>query len=88
MEINWTSSANASFENEIEFILKKWNLNQVEKFIELVDDFTKTLSDNPYLGTKSTKQDIRIFVLSKQTTVIYEVFEGLNRVDLHFFWNK
>ena len=88
MEINWTSSANASFEDEIEFILSKWNLKEVEKFINLVDGFTKKLSDNPYIGKKSVKEDVRVFVLSKQTTVIYEVFEDLNRKDLQFFWNN
>ena len=48
MEINFTTSANISFEDEIEFILRKWNLDEVEKFMNLVDDFINNLSKNPY----------------------------------------
>lgn len=88
MDVYWTSTANVSINEEVEFILVKWNLKEVNKFIKLVDDFTKSLSENPYLGKKSLKKGIRVFVLSKQTTVIYEVFEDLNRIDLQYFWNN
>jgi plasmid stabilization system protein ParE len=88
MKINFTSSANNSFEDEVDFIFKKWNVIEVEKFINLVDDFTKKLSENPCLGKKSEKKDIRVFVLSKQTTVIYRVKEELKEIDLIFFWNN
>lgn len=88
MKINFTSSANASLEDEVDFIFTKWNSIEVEKFINLVDDFTKRLSENPYLGKKSDKRDIRVFVISKQTTVIYKVKEKLDEIDLIFFWNN
>ncbi len=88
MKINFTSTANTSFDDEVQFILEKWNLKEVEKFINLVDDFTKRLSENPFLGKKSKKKNIRVFVLSKQTTVVYKVFEDLNKIDLIFFWNN
>lgn len=88
MKINFTSTADASFEDEVDFIFRKWNITEVEKFIDLVDDFTEKLSENPYLGKKSEKKDIRLFVLSKQTTVIYKVYEDLEQIDLIFFWNN
>jgi plasmid stabilization system protein ParE len=88
MEINFTTSANISFEDEIEFILRKWNLDEVEKFMNLVDDFINNLSKNPYLGKKSNKRAIRVFVISKQTTVIYKVFDDINRIDVLYFWNN
>lgn len=88
MEINFTTSANIFFEDEIEFIFRKWNLDEVEKFINLVDDFLVNLSKNPYLGKKSAKRAIRVFVISKQTTVIYKVYKDRNRVDVLYFWNN
>ena len=88
MKIYWTILADLSFQEEIDFILRKWNLSEAEKFVDLVDDFITTLSGSPYLGKKSEKEDIRVFVLSKQTTVIYEVFDDLNRIDLLLFWNN
>ncbi|PQJ74191.1 type II toxin-antitoxin system RelE/ParE family toxin [Polaribacter gangjinensis] len=88
MEINFTTSANISFEDEIDFIFRKWNLDEVEKFINLVDDFIINLSKNPYLGKKSNKRAIRVFVISKQTTIIYKVYEDLNKIDIIYFWNN
>ena len=88
MEINFTTSANISFEDEIDFIFRKWNLDEVEKFINLVDDFIINLSKNQYLGKKSNKRDNRVFVISKQTTIIYKVYEDLNKIDIIYFWNN
>ncbi len=88
MTILWTSLAEITFQEEIDFILQKWNTNEAGKFIDLVDEFTKSLSSNPYLGKISKKGDIRMFVLSEQTTVFYEVFENKNRIDLQLFWNN
>lgn len=88
MKINFTSTADVSFEDEVDFIFRKWNITEVEKFIDLVDDFTEKLSENPYLGKKSEKKDIRVFVLSKQTTVVYKVYKDLEQIDLIFFWNN
>lgn len=88
MKINYTNSANASFEDEVEYIFTKWNLIEVEKFINLVEDFTRILSENPYIGKKSLKRNIRVFVLSKQTTIVYKVKDDLKEIDLVFFWNN
>ena len=88
MEINFTISANISFEDEIDFILRKWNLEEVEKFMDLVDDFINNLSKNPYLEKKSNKRAIRVFVISKQTTIIYKVYDDVKRIDVLYFWNN
>jgi plasmid stabilization system protein ParE len=88
MKIYFTSTAQASLNSEADFILEKWNIQEVEKFLTLVNDFIERLSENPYLGKKSDEKEIRIFVLSKQTTVIYKVQESLNRIDILFFWNN
>lgn len=37
MEIIWTEFALTTFEEEIDFILLKWNINEVQKFIILVN---------------------------------------------------
>ena len=80
--------ANITFEEEIDFIFRKWNAKEAVKFIDLVDDFEVILSSNPYIGKFSEKGQVRMFVLSKQTTVFYEVFEQKNRIDLQLFWNN
>ncbi|MBK5213063.1 MAG: type II toxin-antitoxin system RelE/ParE family toxin [Flavobacteriaceae bacterium] len=88
MTVFWTPLADITFEEEIDFILRKWNTKEAEKFIDLVDEFKKVLSSNPYMGKISEKGQVRMFVLSKQTTVFYEVFEDKKRIDLQLFWNN
>ncbi|MEM0519512.1 MULTISPECIES: type II toxin-antitoxin system RelE/ParE family toxin [Aequorivita] len=65
MKVFWTQLADITFEDEIEFILRKWNNAEAEKFIDLVEDFKKALSTNPYMGKLSEKSQVRMFVLSK-----------------------
>ncbi len=88
MTVFWTPLADITFDDEIDFILLKWNAKEAEKFIDLVDDFEKALSSNPYMGKISERGKIRMFVLSKQTTFFYEVFEDKKRIDLQLFWNN
>lgn len=63
MKIVWTKTAELTFHAEMEFILKKWNLKQVEKFINLVDDIIDQLKKFPLLGKHSESND-RFLVIS------------------------
>jgi plasmid stabilization system protein ParE len=88
MEIKWTTLALLSFEAEIDFILEKWNPQEASNFVKLVDDFTIQLRQNPFIGKPASKNEFRAFVLSRQTTVFYQVFEDKKRIDLQLFWNN
>lgn len=88
MKVRWTLLAHITFENEIDFILHKWNMDEALKFVDLVDEFEKALAKNPYMGKFSKKGQVRIFVLSKQTNIFYEVLEKKNRIDIQLFWNN
>jgi len=88
MEIKWTTLALLSFEAEIDFILKKWSPQEASAFVKLVDDFTARLCQNPFIGKPSSKKGFRAFVLSRQTTIFYQVIEAKNRIDLQLFWNN
>lgn len=59
-----------------------------QEVYHLVDEFEKALSSNPYMGKNSQNGKVRMIVLSKQTTVFYEVLEEKNRIDLQWFWNN
>ncbi len=86
--VYWTSIAERSFEEEIEFILLKWSSSEVLAFIEITESFLPLLSANPFLGKYIEKKDIYAFVLSKQTTVFYRVVAVELRVDLLLFFNN
>ncbi|MFZ4105545.1 hypothetical protein [Flavobacterium sp.] len=48
--INWLPSSEYTYIKEIEFILEKWNLKEVDKFTDLVERAILKLSKNPKIG--------------------------------------
>lgn len=50
MKVHWTSLADLTFDDEIDFILRKWNAKEAGEFIDLVDEFQKALIFKPIYG--------------------------------------
>ena len=86
--IHWLTLAELTFLDEIDFILKKWNSTEVEKFTLLIYNFIETLSQNPSIGKYSSKGKIYTLVISKQTTLYYIILEDKKQIDLLLFWNN
>ena len=86
--INWTLNAELTFLEEIEFISKKWQTKQIEKFVDLVDNRIKDLSSGIIEGKPSNIKNVRILVISKQTTLVYKINRNESRIDLITFWNN
>jgi plasmid stabilization system protein ParE len=86
--IHWLTLAELTFLDEIDFILRKWNTNEVEKFTLLVYSFINTLSQNPAIRKYSPKRKIYSLVISKQTTLYYTILKDKKQIDLLLFWNN
>ncbi|MBK5213887.1 MAG: type II toxin-antitoxin system RelE/ParE family toxin [Flavobacteriaceae bacterium] len=67
----WTPDANSSLEEEIDFILRKWNFVEAEKFSVLVEKHLNLLQSGSFLGIYISDIDIYKCVISKQTSLIY-----------------
>jgi len=85
--VEWTFLASESYFDELEFIYKKWNLQEVLKFEELVVSELKRLAKNPNIGKLQTRKNY-FLVISKQTTIIYRITEDVKSVELLLFWNN
>ena len=88
MDVIWGRNAKLTYLDELDFISKKWNNKEVENFINLVSDFTKSLESGVIQGKISYKTDIKSFVISKQTTVFFDINETKNRIEILLFWNN
>lgn len=86
--IVWQPNAEITFEEEMDFILKKWNYNEVQKFKDLVYKQISQLLLNPRLGNFKSEFQFFSLVISKQTTLYYDFDENSKIIDLHFFWNN
>ena len=84
----WLHEAEISYYEELDFIFRKWNIVEVEKFTILVYDFLETLSRKPTIGIYSKKYDTYSCVISKQTTLFYRIIENELKIELLLFWNN
>lgn len=86
--IHWSTLSEITFAEEIEFILKKWNQNEVDKFGQLVQKNLEMLSKNPLLVNCESNKNIYSFLISKQTTLYYKVSNEEMKINLILFWNN
>ena len=87
-KLNWSPTSRDSYIQEMEFILLKWNLKEVEKFSILVEKSLQRLSKNPAIGLYNKNSDVYSFVISKQTTLYYSFNIETKKITLHVFWNN
>jgi plasmid stabilization system protein ParE len=70
-----------------EFIENKWSPTQTNKFLEKVHKTIDLASKHPYMFKASSfKDNIRIGLVSKQTSFFYEIKE--NEIVILFFWDN
>ena len=87
-DIIWDIKAQITLEEEINYILFKWNIKEVQKFSDLVEENLIRLSINPEIGIYSTTLEVYYFVISKQTTLYYSFNSDEKILELHFFFNN
>jgi len=88
MKVIWSIEGRNSYNKELEFIFEKWNINEVEKFIILVDKFVKQLKTGVLKGKHLFNNNLRSFVISKQTTVFFDYHKDKGLIELLLFWNN
>jgi len=87
-KIDWDSTALDIYFEETEFILLKWNSNEVQKFKVLVGENLERLSKNPKIGICNSTLKVCCLVISKQTSLYYSFFIKTKVITLHVFWNN
>lgn len=69
---SWDSTAIETYVEETEFILYKWNYQEVENFKILVDQNLKRLAKNLEIGRFNSELNFSYLVISKFMTVQLE----------------
>ena len=85
--LTWDLTALNTYFEEIDFILHKWNINEVGKFKDLVNENLERLTKNPEIGIFNFKYKVYSLVISKQTTLYYDFNSNTNQIELIVFWN-
>jgi len=87
-DVLWTDLADLSYDQELNFINIKFNVDEVIKFMDLVNNFIDTLESGIIEGKISKETSMRSFVISKQTKLFFDVYEDRKVIELLLFWNN
>ena len=88
MEIIWGEKAKHSYFKELERINIYHSNKEVENFINLVDEVIYNIKTGVLEGKVSKKTKINSFVISKQTTLYFDINKEKSRVELLLFWKN
>jgi plasmid stabilization system protein ParE len=84
--IYWTEEAHETFDGIVLTIDNKWGVKQAGLFVKRVQQILTLIADQPYLFKASITHDVRQAIISKQTSMFYEVKE--TSISILFFWNN
>ena len=87
-EIIWHPKAEITLQDEMNFILAKWNQQEVLKFYTLVLENLDRLAINPRLGKFENKLKVYCMPISKQTTLYYDFDTSTQTLQILLFWNN
>lgn len=87
-EVIWHPNAEISLQDELSYILMKWNEKEVIKFYNLVLENLDRLAINPEIGRFENELKVYTMLISKQTTLYYEFDSVSGSLYLLLFWNN
>lgn len=86
-KISWNPQAKLDYYENIDFLLEKWSEKEAQQFIDEVNHIEFILrrgnvdfQDTDFLGVKR-------FVIRKQITLFYRIFDD-NNIEFLRFWNN
>ena len=80
-KLYWTDNAVLDLRNIIDYLRYKWTAREVKNFVRRLDRRLELIQLNPRLFPKtSKKKNVRRSVLTKHTTIYYEITDKLIRI--------
>lgn len=86
LAIAWTDEAQETFNHTVNQIESKWGEVSAGDFVRSTHKTITIISTQPYLFSASLTSNIRKAVISKQTSMFYEVHS--THITILFFWDN
>lgn len=86
LEIVFTPKAKDSFLSIVSLIRSGWGERSAEKFVDKTYKILDSISRQPYLFKAYHENDVRIGLITKQTSIVYRVLN--DRIEILFFWDN
>ena len=86
LEVRWSGEAEFTFDNIYGLIAERGGIASANKFKNKTLRMLSNITKQPYLFPESGIGQVRKAVISKQTSVFYEIYD--DRIQLLFFWDN
>ncbi len=86
-KVIWSPKANATFDDIIEYLQKKWTVKEIKRFVGETERTVSILSKNPYLFKSSEKRNIHEVLVTQQNLLLYRVIEKEKKIELLVFFD-
>jgi len=86
LAVAWTPEAKETFEHTVNLIESKWGIKSAEKFVRSAHKTINAVAAQPYIFKGSFAQNTRQAVITKQTSMFYEVHSS--HILILFFWDN
>lgn len=86
MKIIWSDEAAEDYEQNIDYLMKKWSESVAIEFIEDVEAAIELIKTHPELYPLTGYKNVRRSVIRKQITLFFR--SGRGEIDLIRFWNS
>ena len=80
----WSEASKDEYADILKKIESEYGLESALNFMDKTDEVIAVIGEYPEAGGRTKKAEVRRYVITKQTTLLYEVND--NRVELLHFW--
>lgn len=87
-KIRWTKEANKTFDKIIEYLESRWTNREIVNFVKKSNQILAQISDRPEMFKSSSKMKIRMGVITKQTSLFYQIDDRNKIIVLLSFWDN
>lgn len=74
--IFWSERAKNDYKGILRYLIQNWSAKEVVKFTDRIERNIRHISANPEIGTISKKKSVRRLVVSRQTSMYYQIIHG------------
>lgn len=89
MQVNFTDASIESIKEIIEFLRRKWSEEQIEFFLQEIDEFVENqIQGSVYKHPFYKKTQIRKVLIAKKQVSLFYVEKDLQTIDILLLWSN
>lgn len=88
LKIRWTPEAEENFSSIIDYLEREWSEKEIRKFAQKTQKIITQIANHPGMFKALGRDEIRKAVITRQTSLFYQIDEKANLITLLAFWDN